>query len=166
MQNVLFRIIVIVFCSTNLQISLFPFGTSIYSAVPKINVYKEKKNYTEKEKISIILNVRNDNDEIIWMFSTISERDFKINIKDENGVSVPLSSKGKTLIEGENIRRELISLNPNEESDLKKIELSELFELKKEGKYYIHIKRDYYLSNNLTAKEAISKVSDFSIIKQ
>ncbi|CAN5691625.1 hypothetical protein BH20ACI4_BH20ACI4_23110 [soil metagenome] len=94
------------------------------------------------EPITLILTIENNSDTELYFIESNTSRDYKIDIKNEQGEKVSLTKNGQRLTSRSTSvwRNKLVKLEPGKARQAK-INIAHLYEMSAKGKYYISVSR-------------------------
>lgn len=103
---------------------------------------EDNKTLKVGEQVLLILTIKNNSDEELFILESSTERDYKIEVKDEGGKIISLTDEGRRLTDpSAPVWRNFKSKVDPGKSKQSKINLAYLFDMSAKGKYFITAKR-------------------------
>jgi len=102
----------------------------------------EKQTFKPGEPITVKFSLRNDTNQEIYVVRTDPRKDNEVEIKNVRGEKIPLSEKGRKLLDTPVTLRIVSKIEPAQSFDYT-VSLSDLFDLPAEGVYSVVVKRKF-----------------------
>ncbi|MFL6546562.1 MAG: hypothetical protein ACJ8LM_15480 [Candidatus Udaeobacter sp.] len=126
----------------------------------KLLVSVSKEHFQVGEPILLKLVLKNDTSQELRLVST-GIKDYKLDVKNEQGKLMPLTAAGEALKRTEviSVSKGRITLEPAEERDQGEIPLTDRFKLTEPGKYVIVVRRPGLLTDGKLSTIESNKVT-------
>jgi hypothetical protein len=126
----------------------------------KLLVSVSKEHFQVGEPILLKLVLKNDTSQELRLTST-GLKDYKLDVKNEQGKLMPLTATGEALkrIEVISVSKGKITLQPAEELDEGEFPLTDRFELTEPGKYVIIVRRPGLLTGGKLSTIGSNKIT-------
>jgi len=115
----------------------------------------EKQVFTSGEPITVKFSLRNETNQEIYIVQTDPRKDNEVEIKNVRGEKIPLSEKGRKLLDSPVLLR-IVSKIAAAQSFEYTVALSDLYDFPREGVYSVVVKRKFLKRDKKTFAEVQS----------
>ena len=124
----------------------------------------EKQTFKSGEQITVRLSLRNGTNQEIYIIQTDPRRDNKVEIKNIRGEKIPMSEKGRKLLDSPVLSRIVSKIGAAQAFEYT-VSLADLYDLPPEGVYSVVVKRKILKSDVKTFAEVQSNPVTVTLLR-